>query len=422
LERVALSLAETLAGPEWLPRGEGPRRWLHVVTAAYETGGHTAFLRRWMGNDRSGDSQTVVLTGSAAVPRALQEAVERRGGGVVLLGGEGIVERAKALRMAASEADVVVLHHHMWDVVPTIAFGMAGGPPVLTVNHADHTFWVGAGVTDLAVNLRPVSAEFNRQYRSIDRNAELPIPLDPPPGVATRAALRATIRHSLGIPPEAVVFVTVGAAFKYVPIGELDFPAVAARLLDRLPQAYLITVGPSGDRPEWSKHVQVQSPRMIVLGQRRDVAAYYAAADIYVEGFPFDSATALFEAALAGLPVVPVPAVAPLPFSAHGGLKATIPQPASVAEYLDEAERLAQSATFREERARSLTQAVEDTCAADGWQRSLVALVGRLPTGHRVYTVEDVPLDDVLDRFLTRVLLGRLRLAVRRFVARIAQL
>lgn len=422
VERMALALAETLPRAKSQPRrGGAHRRWLHVVSLAYDIGGHTAFLRRWIDNDQSGDSQTIVVTGSTTVPVALSEAVRHGGGKVTYLSSTGLLGRAEELRAASSDADVVVLHHHMWDIVPAIAFGVPDGPPVLVLNHADHTFWVGASVADVAVNLRPVGAALNRKYRSIDRNTALPIPLDPPPDAATKAALRGTTRQSLGIPADAIVFLTVGSDYKYLPIGELDFPSAAGRLLARCPEAYLIAVGPVANRPEWRASVRKSSPRMIVVGPRQDIAAYHAAADIYLEGFPFDSATALLEAALVGLPVVPVPATAPLPFSAHGGLKAALPQPASVADYLDDATRLAQSPALRRDRAASLNSAVTAACTGNAWRTHLASLGSSLPPEHRIYAVADAPLDAALDRFLTHFLIGKFRLPnVMRYVGALA--
>src|SRR5690606_12343399 len=44
--------------------------------------------------------------------------------------------------------------------------------------------------------------------------------------------------------------------------------------------------------------------RIIALGERIDTAAYYQAADIYVDSFPFGSTTSLLEAGSCGVPLV----------------------------------------------------------------------------------------------------------------------
>ena len=156
------SLAHTLAMQLPIPAHRRPerrlrRRWLHVLSRVYSTGGHTTMLRRWIEADDSGDEHHLVLTFTEKLEiQAVRDCIERTGGKVFTLGNiPSILQKANRLReLAWQESDQVVMHSHMWDVVPTIAFGVVGGPPVLLLNHADHTFWVGASVADLLVNLR----------------------------------------------------------------------------------------------------------------------------------------------------------------------------------------------------------------------------------------------------------------------------
>lgn len=138
--------------------GSRRRRWLHVFSESLLFGGHTALARRWIAHDRSGDCHAVVLTMQPAgdVETGLARVVTATGGTVVSIAGEGgLVRRAARLRQLATEsADVVVLHAHQWDIVPSLAFAAAGGPPVLLLNHADHAFWVGAAVADTVIDIR----------------------------------------------------------------------------------------------------------------------------------------------------------------------------------------------------------------------------------------------------------------------------
>jgi hypothetical protein len=45
-----------------------------------------------------------------------------------------------------------VLHVHPWSVIPVVALGMTGGPPVMLLNHLSQQFWVGGSVADLVLN------------------------------------------------------------------------------------------------------------------------------------------------------------------------------------------------------------------------------------------------------------------------------
>jgi hypothetical protein len=169
-------------GLDWPAKDEAARparglRWLHVMSLAYPIGGHTALVRRWIENDESGDAHSLLITWMSGLEiPALAGAVRSRGGTVRCLGAiESLLDRARALRAAAWRgADRVVLHIHNWDVIPSIAFAVDGGPPVLLVNHADHAFWVGGGIADVVINIRESGEDVNVRHRGLSRNAILP--------------------------------------------------------------------------------------------------------------------------------------------------------------------------------------------------------------------------------------------------------
>ncbi|WP_108681151.1 hypothetical protein [Methyloceanibacter sp. wino2] len=406
LENAALQIAARLgAAPEERPAANSePRRWLHVLSIAYAVGGHTALLHRWIENDDSGDEHHLALTSmdALALPE-LKAAVERSGGTVTALGGiPSLRERARVLReLASREADRVVLHTHMWDVVPTVAFGVAGGPPVLLLNHADHVFWVGASIADLVVNVRQASVDLARRNRGVDRNFLFRIPLPSPRDPSIMAQDRQAVRARLGIPETAIVFVTVGAAYKYKALGDLDFLAMVRALLSTLPAAYLVAVGPSAEDDDWDAAVEALGDRLIPVGVQHDVAAYHAAADIYLEGFPFDSHTALLEAAVSGLPVVRIPACVVPPFSAHDFPLSEVPQPADVEAYLAQAISLAKSDTLRASTEAKLHEAVVGLQCGPAWRQRLRELKEAAPGRHAIYEPHPVDVDRDLADFWT---------------------
>src|ERR1700738_3683106 len=107
--------------------------------------------------------------------RAVRAARPPGRGGHPLEPGAPLLERAMALRQRAwTHADRVVLHVHPWSVVPVVALGIAGGPPVMLLNHLSQKFWVGGSVADLVLNLRDSALEWSAAYRGIARNALLP--------------------------------------------------------------------------------------------------------------------------------------------------------------------------------------------------------------------------------------------------------
>jgi glycosyltransferase involved in cell wall biosynthesis len=279
------------------------RRVVHVVSQVGSIGGHTRMLNHWIRNDKTSRHSIVVLNQGARavlIPPWLAEAVKTSQGLLNVFPHKASqCQKALWLReIAQSSADLVVLHHDSDDVVPTVAFA-TDGPPVAMVNQSDHQFWLGSSVCDTLISLRTAGAQHATSRRFIRRHAILPIPLDnpaPPP--------KASARQSLGIPTQQVALLSIGRAQKYRPCGNHDFVATAGKILDRHPSAHLYVVGETtaGIKP-YLRHEP--HARLHFVGPLDDPSLYRAAADVYIESFPFGSNTALLEAALQGLPVVP---------------------------------------------------------------------------------------------------------------------
>jgi len=169
LEAQLLQIARVVPGS--MPPVRQPtrrRRWLHVLSESYAVGGHTALATRWIHLDPDQNQHSIVLTFQEAhnASAELSGAAKSTGGQVFSLGTcDPLLVRAARLRELAWDGfDCLVLHTHMWDVVPGIALGVSGGPPVLLLNHASHMFWVGGSVADLVLNLRASGQHFSAYY------------------------------------------------------------------------------------------------------------------------------------------------------------------------------------------------------------------------------------------------------------------
>jgi glycosyltransferase involved in cell wall biosynthesis len=312
LENLALNLGQRLdlltAGPSPEPdrcagyrtRDGGRRRVLHVAHGVHGIGGHTRLLWQWMQADPdSRHSLALFNQGRAPVPDWLAATVKHGGGHLVALPPRlKPLQQARWIReLARRHADLVVLHQS--DAVAVLAFAEAGGPPVVQVDHADHVFWLGPSVADLVVNLRAPAARLAEERRHVRATVVLPVPLPAVPALS-----RTEARAALGIPAGQRVLLSIGRDEKYRPSGIYDFPATAGRLLGRYPDAHLYVIGETraGLAPFLRGPLH---PRLHLLGGLEDPAPFRAAADLYLESFPFGSHTALLEAAAAGLPVVP---------------------------------------------------------------------------------------------------------------------
>src|SRR5262249_711485 len=163
-ENIALEIGRRLetmprfgsSGFEVLPvTSSCARRVLHVATDVGRIGGVTPAIANWMANDPdSCHSLALVRQGDVDVPASLAEGVGRGGGRLsVFPTNAPLLARARWLRaIARCGADLVILHN-LNDVVPTVAFATADGPPVGFANHSDQNFWLGSTVADAIVNL-----------------------------------------------------------------------------------------------------------------------------------------------------------------------------------------------------------------------------------------------------------------------------
>ena len=350
------------------------RRWLHVLTESHHVGGHTALCRRWIELDGSGDRHDLALTGqdlSKASTNLIDAVRASRGEAFCATPGPTpLVEKATWLRSLAASVDAVVLHTHMWDPVPTMAFGSHGGPGVLMLNHADHVYWTGSSVADLVLNLRPSGELMCLQHRGCDRIARLPIPLPRSP-VKSGDAQGLNWRRAQGISDDSVVFLTIGTAYKYAPTPTLSFFAAAKRLLGEMPAAHLVAVGPSSREAHWQELVKSAPGRVHAMGVQTDLKAILAAATVYLEGFPFGSLTAMLEAALAAVPPVMAPALCPLPYRSDDFALQDEPVPEDVDAYVARALALASRQITNPASGGTVRDCVEQLHCEPNWRQHL---------------------------------------------------
>ena len=391
LERASVGIGGALPRYDWKRSDQQPHRILHVLTEAYELFGHTKLCRKWIEIDSSGAKHDVVLLAQEAeVPENLRESVKRKGGRLVRIDPAlPMLERARRLRaMAFSEADAVVLHVHPHDLLPNVAFGIEGGPPVIYVNHADHEFWVGGAVSDLVLDIRESGQEWTRWHRDIPRTRILPVPLEEDPllleGADGIAALRNETRKRFGIGEHELVFLTIGSARKYEPMRGMSFLEAAEAILNRCPNARMIAVGPKLTGA-WQAVAQRTGGRLLPVGNQSELGRFHAAADVYLEGLPAGSLTALLEVCLAGVPCVRSPARVRPPHASDGIALASVAQPVDVPAYIHEAVMLANNVSTRIERGQKLQRRVREVHCETGWRRQLEEVIPSLPKVHSLH-------------------------------------
>jgi hypothetical protein len=358
---------------------------LHVMSEGFVYGGHTSLVSAWIKNTLDTAVSSVVTTVQKdPLPHNLASLIATSGGEYRSLAtfSSNLLTRSLLLRqLSRNWADVVVLHVHPSDAIPVVAFGIAGGPPVIILNHADHAFWLGASVADVVANLRPSGLRITLNRRGIKNSKILPIPL-------SKVKLDfdyEVSRKRLSIRKDKVVLLTVGAEFKYTPFGRFDFVSTMEKILKKNPNVVLFAIGPRQDR-RWAEASARVGGRIKATGvlDRMELDAFYACADIYVEGFPVGGATALLEAGVRGLPIVGVrvPEAPILSGSDDIALEKFDLHSSSLEAFTASLERMINQPSLRSQKISQVKQSIEQIHFSPGWNDFLDNIMDSLPLEH----------------------------------------
>jgi len=287
----------------------GLKRFLHVLSAAYEWGGHTRAVSRWIDTctQYAPSEQHSVLISKQdefAIPAWLFDSVRKSCGEIIELPPEiSSLERAAEMRSRSMEFDAIILHIHPYDPLPNIAY-YDQPRPILFYSHADHMFSLGTGVAKVIADLRPVGHDLSVRFRSpAARKVIIPLPLvDDSPASSSKAESR----RKLGVSADSLIALTVGGGhFKFSSVWGYSFPEMVQSICEGDPRVRMIAVGISETEP-FPELKRLTKGRFMPVGfveDREIVELYYRTADVYLDSFPCTSITAVLDAARHGLPV-----------------------------------------------------------------------------------------------------------------------
>ena len=306
LSDIARSRLPSVSSP--LDASGGLKRFLHILTVAYERGGHTRAVSRWVdtcAQHAPSECHSVLLSmqDDLPIPAWLIDSVRKGRGEIVDLPPEmSWFERAAQMRSRSLEFDAIILHIHPDDPLPNIAFHDRPRL-VMFFNHADHLFSLGTGLAGVIADVRPVGHDLSVQFRSPDaRKVTIPVPLvDDGPSQWSKGEAR----RKLGLPADALVALTIGEPYKFTSIFGYSFPAMVQAICKEDTRARVIAIGISGSEP-FPGLQRLTGGQFTPVGFVRDrntLELYYRAADIYLDSFPCTSITSVLDAARHGLPV-----------------------------------------------------------------------------------------------------------------------
>ena len=285
-----------------------PRRFLHVMSQASETGGVTPAISRWIeicAQHAPWELHSILISmqNKTPIPACLSSATGRTGGGIIELpSGLSLMQLAAEMRSKSLEFDAIVLYIDPNDPLPNLAF-FDQPRPVLFFRHADHAFNLGLDVARVYAEIHPAGLEMSTRFcAKATRLVMLPLPLIDE-GLAP--CDKADARRKLGLPIDALIVLTIGWPFKFIPRWGFSFSEVVQSLCAANPHVHVVAVGLSESEP-FPGLGQSMGGRFLPVGVVEDhkiLELYYSAADIHLDAYPCGSLTAVLDAARHGLPV-----------------------------------------------------------------------------------------------------------------------
>lgn len=294
------ALADPIAqSGAWMKAVEG--RTLHVLTEAYAIGGHTPLVKRWI-ELLDDEPHAVVLVRQGQPFEPAWVVPPGRHVPVIDLHQARLSRRARVAHLQAlfRVARRVILHIHPDDACSVAAAHRSPHAEIHFLNHADHVAWLGAGLPVVLLNLRHRGARLAVDRRGIAASAcgVVPVPITRPAVVDRHAA-----RQSFGIRDQECLVLTVASAYKFNPVGSRSLFEPLDRLLRRR-DVKLMAVGVDDRHPVFGPLAERHPGQVLCMGTVPAPTRHRAAADIYLDSYPFCSITSMLESAALGTPVV----------------------------------------------------------------------------------------------------------------------
>jgi SAM-dependent methyltransferase len=273
---------------------------LHVASEIANIGGHTRVINQIIKRSKE-KNQGFILTKREveSVPVWFKEGVDVYAKTLSLISYNSPLDKAYALKIISKRFKRIILYHHPFDVVPSLAFAKASTIPVIVENHAHSWFWFGKSITDMVFSHTEFNTEFTKRYRKIDNSFYLPFTQSDNIETLLEVDEKRQARETLKIDTNKTIILTVATREKFIPNLEYNFFEIAENILQKNSDVVFIVVGLS------ENDVLVQSlnksERVFIYDPTPDLKIFYLASDICLEAMPQPSLGVQLQAPIIGL-------------------------------------------------------------------------------------------------------------------------
>lgn len=370
---------------ENLPQEFKSNSFLHVMTRSYSTGGHTRVVERWIEAAGKEETHSVIFTGfseSKFIPERLNDAVKNKNGSITFIDyGKTDIEKGLELRKTASSYQAIILHIHMYDIIPLIAFGHNEFKrPVIFYNHADHQFWVGTSISDIVADIKENGQELTLKKRGVKNSFLLNVPIETK---EIQIIQKQEARNKLKLPKDKKIILTIGTAYKYRSILDLNFIKMIEPILKEDKNIICIGIGPKRELlPEWEKAEKKYPNQIFPLGDipYNELHDYIFAADIIIDGIPFGGGTALIDAVSCNRPILLINN----PFGQFDYAIKSIACCKDIVDLGQKAKQLLYDEELQSKNIKDVLYKLNQNNGIDHWQANLKKLISILPNEHSI--------------------------------------
>lgn len=345
---------------------------LMVMSEAYEYGGHTRVVERWVEADKS-RKYSLVFTrmNKKNIPDRLIKAIYRSGGKVFYLSGD-YKNKAITLSSISSRFEWIILHVHMDDYLPILAYGTTEfRRPIYLYNHADHLFWLGVSIADCVIELRTFGMLLSKNKRGCTSQFKLGIPPD-------FLMLKKKIKHISKSQNKNKIILSIGSPNKFIPVIGYNFLKMIDSVLSSTDGVIFIGIGVNKEDFRCS----VNSSKMFFYERVSygELYSYILNADLVVDSFPLAGATTITDVVLCDIPV--------LSLSNPGGLLDwLIDSPAycsTVNQLIDKAKKILASKEYAKTHAERTKNYLLNEINLDLFQSKLDYIFSNLRKSHEI--------------------------------------
>lgn len=303
LEIMLLKIAkDTLPKENFKAKSIPTRKVLHIASELYSVGGHTRVLSDWIKYDIESNSEILITRQKSKIKLPISSKT-------TLIEKEDSLSKAKEIRKFLSKNyfDVIILHQHMDDVIPTLAlwdFKEKSTSKIFFYNHANFQFSIGNIIAHKRINFSIGDTEISEQHRTPIDDLTLPFVIGEKLDFVKDKLESTKLKKELNIKDDVTIFLTIGSAYKYEPYKKLNFFDEWNTFLTNTPNAVLISVG--CDEHIFNQYCpnSIRAENLILLGIVTNPIKYYSLSNYIVDIYPLQTGLGMIQGLYYQLPPI----------------------------------------------------------------------------------------------------------------------